>query len=699
MILGAAALAAMLLVGSAGANEEEALGQFLARIASKDDEVRYKARFEAVAFGAAAVEPLGKLIGHEDVNVAVTARAALEKVVHHSGRPGAESERVPVSEALCRLLAPAHSNDVRREALHLISFIGGDGAVPAVARLLDDEDPHVSEAARLALEEMPGAAPALALVEAVKKGSGGRALDCLFSLGKKGERATIPFLVETAANGSGPLRLAALEALAYAGAPEGVPLFEAAAEGDEAERAFVFREFLRLADNLAAGGQDAAAAAIYRRALAKAPLDHQRERALLRLSPRGTSEGVDELVASLADLGERVRGLALERLTSIEGGEVTGRLKSAYVEAPDATRPALLRALSRRDQEGAKRLVEEARESSNPELRLVAHEILGELDNPELLPLFAQVAKSGSPQGKHLALTGELRIAARRLEEGKKDEALAGYRSVLALTEAEGQRREALRGIEEVGDPAALEALAPLLKDATLAADAAEIYILLAAKEGAAGDLDRAESHLMEVVLGSFSRDVKTRATDELRKLGRDPLRNVRKAGFVVDWWLVGPIEDADGAGLEKRFFPEEAIDLEKVHLIGPRRFRWQRLKDLPLDGRVDLVPVFRRSDRRLAYGHTEVESPAETDVLFKIGSNDGVACWLNGERVHLNPASRTLTVDEDVVKVRLREGRNRILIKVVNASGGWEFCLRSTRPDGTPLELAPALESGNGSE
>ena len=70
---------------------------------------------------------------------------------------------------------------------------------------------------------------------------------------------------------------------------------------------------------------------------------------------------------------------------------------------------------------------------------------------------------------------------------------------------------------------------------------------------------------------------------------------------------------------------------------------------------------------------------PQAVPALFKIGSNDGVVCWLNGRKVHENYAARKLTVDEDVVKVHLRKGVNRILLKVPKAPIGRCVCAFAT--------------------
>ena len=108
------------------------------------------------------------------------------------------------------------------------------------------------------------------------------------------------------------------------------------------------------------------------------------------------------------------------------------------------------------------------------------------------------------------------------------------------------------------------------------------------------------------------------------------------------------------------------------------------------LDGRINLLTSFRRSDQVLTYAYTEIESPEAREVLFKMGSDDGMACWLNGERIHLKNVARGLQVDEDTVKARLVGGKNRILLKISNRGGDWGFAFRITDVDGNPLNIGP---------
>lgn len=694
-------LVALALAGPTARGADDAQVQALIeKVKSENIEARYAARSEAPAVGAKAVVALAGLIDETaqpaagDANVqryrrevALTARAALERLVHHAGRPGADAERQAVAAELAGVIGPGATTKTKREVLHLIAFIGADAEAPSVKRLLSDEDANVRETARLALERMEGPATTLALIEAAKGLAEEQRPDILVSLGKKGDRAAVPVLLEYGAKAQGRVRLAALAALAHLAAEEAIPVFEQiAADKGIAERAQVFSEYLRLADNLADADKRPVARAIYVAALRDAPAEHQRERALYRLTLGGGD--LAAILAGLSDPGERVRALALRQMEGMRSEAVLDTLLKAYGQGNAEGKTVLLRVIADRSKEAAAPLLEEAVRGSSPELKLTALDIQGRLDAPELEATYLQVAQTGSPSVRPVALKGYLILAQKSLDAGTKEKALAMFGKALELAPIPEQRLAALQGLTAVGDPAGLDRVWPFLKDAALANEVARAVITLSAKLGAAGDKDKAEGNLMQIVTGEFPKELRNQAAEELTKMGRDPRSGVRNQGFVVDWWLLTPIQDPDGTGLSKEHFPEKVIDLVNEQRVEGRKFRWQKLTEVSLDGRINLLTSFRRSDKVLTYAYTEIEAPSAMDALFKMGSDDGIACWLNGERIHIADQPRGLVVDQDVVKAKLQAGKNKILLKISNGGGDWGFAFRTTDGDGKPLSF-----------
>lgn len=159
----AAAATALALAPTAAADTVQDL---IARIRSADDNVRGPAWQNAAVAGAEAVQPLAKLMADAHFEVARAAQRALAKIVRHVGRPGASSQRHAVQSALVAALRES-SGMPRRHLLWLLSEIGDDDAVNAMAVLLNDAE--ACEDARCALMRIPGRRATAALRSAFQR--------------------------------------------------------------------------------------------------------------------------------------------------------------------------------------------------------------------------------------------------------------------------------------------------------------------------------------------------------------------------------------------------------------------------------------------------------------------------------------------------------------------------------------------------
>lgn len=147
------------------AADSTAVGEFIAKIRSKDDAVRGPAWQGAGPVGAPAVVPLADAMSDPDFEIARSAKRAIERIVRYAGRPGADTERKAVQGELVKLLK--HSNvNVRRHAAWMLSEIGDDNAVAPMAELLTDIEAR--EDARCALTRIPGQKATNALRKAIE---------------------------------------------------------------------------------------------------------------------------------------------------------------------------------------------------------------------------------------------------------------------------------------------------------------------------------------------------------------------------------------------------------------------------------------------------------------------------------------------------------------------------------------------------
>ncbi len=172
----------------------------------------------------------------------------------------------------------------------------------------------------------------------------------------------------------------------------------------------------------------------------------------------------------------------------------------------------------------------------------------------------------------------------------------------------------------------------------------------------------------------------------------------------VVNWLVLGPLPVAEGetpdVETQRAFFRDDQLDPE-IRPEAGQGFPWgaARLVWTPAEadgsGRVDLDARFGEVDFAAAWAAAELVTDRDRDVLLGIGSDDAVRVWLNGREVHRHWGGRSLRVNEDVIRVTLREGANTLLLKVQDREYGWGFAVqRLQRED---LDEVLAMAAGHG--
>ena len=96
----------------------------------------------------------------------------------------------------------------------------------------------------------------------------------------------------------------------------------------------------------------------------------------------------------------------------------------------------------------------------------------------------------------------------------------------------------------------------------------------------------------------------------------------------------------------------------------------------------VNLNACFSPNDFVCAYAATTLVSDSERTVTFLMGSDDGIAVWVNGENVLSHDILRGVTKDQEKTEVTLKKGENTVLIKITESIGGWGFYFRIVDPE-----------------
>ena len=139
-------------------------------------------------------------------------------------------------------------------------------------------------------------------------------------------------------------------------------------------------------------------------------------------------------------------------------------------------------------------------------------------------------------------------------------------------------------------------------------------------------------------------------------------------------WHAIGPFRTKDAKpNFETAFSPEtdKTTDLTKGHK-GKRDMpvKWEA-KDYP-DGKIhDLAPF---GGNAATYLHREIECATAMEFPVSLGSSDALTVWLNGEKMHADTAKRACAPGQVALKLKLKAGKNTLLMKVCNIDPAYAF-------------------------
>ncbi|MEN8249327.1 MAG: glycoside hydrolase family 20 zincin-like fold domain-containing protein [Bacteroidota bacterium] len=163
---------------------------------------------------------------------------------------------------------------------------------------------------------------------------------------------------------------------------------------------------------------------------------------------------------------------------------------------------------------------------------------------------------------------------------------------------------------------------------------------------------------------------------------------------FLKDFMMIGPFPNKLPEGVKDYFHLEhtctgfskdylEAIGGEtgvspfighKVEWEGDsvKWFRYQSESDI-----IDLKKVFSPNDAVVSYAAIWIESKIEQEKILGVGSNDGIKAWFGGKQILKVHKPRTVSIDDEYLKLNLKPGKNLLLLKIGQGFGGWGFVLR----------------------
>jgi hypothetical protein len=175
-------------------------------------------------------------------------------------------------------------------------------------------------------------------------------------------------------------------------------------------------------------------------------------------------------------------------------------------------------------------------------------------------------------------------------------------------------------------------------------------------------------------------------------RLYRNLLGSIPVARFTPprlgDWHAVGPFRHRDGP--QKNC--ETAFDPEKDPFLPTKTYKGKR--DMPVkwakgdfpDGQVNGLGPFGQNCA--IYLHRELDAATATELPVSLGARDSLTVWLNDEKLHTDNAPRQPVADQVGLTLKLKPGKNRLLLKICHGDGdsGFYFKIGSAGVGSKPL-------------
>lgn len=183
-------------------------------------------------------------------------------------------------------------------------------------------------------------------------------------------------------------------------------------------------------------------------------------------------------------------------------------------------------------------------------------------------------------------------------------------------------------------------------------------------------------------VLTSFDKSVRYFEQNQPLSAPADIRLDIRELeGTYFTYWLVSPAFDpGKGTGFETDFlkgmggekgaapFPGFSFFDEKN-----KNIKWMKYSS-PLSDRISMIDAIDSKDKAIAYAYCTIESPDEREVTASFGMSGGLEIICNGESVFKKQGNETAIIDELQCRLKLKPGRNRIMLKLERGINNWDL-------------------------
>jgi HEAT repeat protein len=487
---------------------------------------------------AKAVGALTKLLGDSDAVIACAAARALGKIgtaeavtALQAALPNASgSVKLDLCEGLFRCaesLAAADQKDqavaiyeellkldaahqVRGGALRGVLLTRERGAPKLLRQYVRSDDYILFSAAVQTAQEMPGDRVTKVLLAEMGNLPADNQVLIIEALGRRGDKAAVPALLDVAKSGAKPVRIAALQTVTELGDASAVPVFVQLLGDQDREIAQAAQGCLATIPGQEA---DAAVTEMFQNGSPdqqRVALDLMNRRriknsmpALLQVARSGDAKARPDAIKMIGDLGGAGQLPALldlldaaqnpQDLAAAEQAIATActkdrnpqaqaqKLAGRLPQAKPAQQAVLLRVLSAVGGPDSLPAVRNLVSNGSPEVRSAAIRALGAWRTADAAPdLLTLAQKTGDTAEKTVVLRGYLNLAARA--EMSVEQRLRMCRQVTGVLQRDEEKRLLLGTLSNIESPEAIAVTLPYLDDAGVQQEAGMAAVTIAEK-------------------------------------------------------------------------------------------------------------------------------------------------------------------------------------------------------------------------
>jgi HEAT repeat protein len=355
---------------------------------------------------------------------------------------------------LAKLLESNATVDCKSFVCRQLWYIGTADSIPAIARLLLDE--QTADMACYAIGQNQSPEAGRALIHALDKAPPKVQVRIINLLGDRRDSESVEALGRRVFGADKEIAEAAAVALGKIGTEQaGKILVEARTKGGADLRLAATDVYLRCAERLVDEGRKEDALAIYKELAGAQEPGLVRSAAVRGLADVGGQDAVGLVVAAMRDEDRMVRTTAAGCVRTMQGAGVTELFAAELSKMPPGEQVLLIGALADRGDHNASRAMTAAATSQNAEVGRAALEAVGKLGDAGSVEFLVEAAAKGADAGEKTAALNSLR----RLRGNGVDDAI-----VKAMQKSEPGLRAEL--IEALFDRNAGSSVPAMLKEA-----------------------------------------------------------------------------------------------------------------------------------------------------------------------------------------------------------------------------------------